>query len=227
MADFYFDVVFRVTSHNLFSDTACRLIAALPIGTAMGMERSLNRKVAGLKTHGLISIASAIASLCGPVLAYSMNMPGDASRLAGQILTGIGFVGAGVIVKKGPYALGVTTAASIFLSACLGIACGLGFPLLSLLVIILMSVYSKVVRWIAPNDELACTRLVTLRVKVNEVNRLRQSLPQSARLKSFRRLEDDREIVLALKMMGWDEVDRVIDNVVKNFDVSVLDTDTT
>ena len=95
-----------------------RLLAATAAGAAVGLEREINNKSAGLRTNTLVSIGAAIYVLIS--LELLNESEGDASRIVGQIITGIGFLGAGVILHRGPSVHGLTTAATIWCSAALG-----------------------------------------------------------------------------------------------------------
>lgn len=95
-----------------------RLLAATAAGAAVGLEREINNKSAGLRTNTLVAIGAAIYVLIS--LEVLNESEGDASRIVGQIITGIGFLGAGVILHRGPSVHGLTTAATIWCSAALG-----------------------------------------------------------------------------------------------------------
>ena len=106
-----------------------RLGAALILGSALGLNRDLHGKPAGLRTHALVSLGAAVAAI------VSLGIPGETksmdanaiSRVLQGILTGIGFLGAGVILRDpNGHVTGLTTAATIWICAALGVACGLG-----------------------------------------------------------------------------------------------------
>ena len=110
-----------------------RLLAALAIGGLIGLERSLHGRPAGFRTHSLVCLASALLML---VTVYQLHwmtevpldtIRGDPTRMAQGIMTGIGFLGAGVIFKEGLNVRGLTTAASIWITAAIGILVGIGF----------------------------------------------------------------------------------------------------
>jgi len=111
-------------------EIALRLSAALILGSALGLNRELHGKPAGLRTHGLVSLGAALATI------VSLGFPGESksidpnavSRVLQGILTGIGFLGAGVILRDpNGHVTGLTTAATIWICAGLGVACGLGY----------------------------------------------------------------------------------------------------
>ena len=111
---------------------AVNLLAATVIGSLVGLERTYNGRVAGFRTHAIVAIAAASAM----TIAYAPALlpaayPGqpvrlDATRLAQGVMTGVGFLGGGVIFKEGANIQGLTTAASIWATAAIGLLCGLG-----------------------------------------------------------------------------------------------------
>ena len=112
------------------SDIVVRLSAALVLGSAVGLSRALRGKAAGVRTHGLVSLAAAVATMAAVGFArQSESMdPTTISRVLQGILTGIGFLGGGVILRdRTGQVSGLTTAATIWLCAVLGITCGLGY----------------------------------------------------------------------------------------------------
>lgn len=111
-------------------EVVLRLGAALLVGALLGLNRELKDKPAGLKTHSLVSLGAAMLTLVGiSFTASSIVLSGDPiSRVVQGIITGIGFLGGGVILRDDSRhtVYGLTTAATIWLAACLGIACGAG-----------------------------------------------------------------------------------------------------
>ena len=115
-----------------------RLLLAAVLGGAIGAERELNDQAAGLRTHMLLTIGACLFTL---VSAYGFGAgPRDPSRLAAQIVTGIGFLGGGAIVRHGLTVKGLTTAASIWATASVGVAVGAGQYLLGVGGAVLVSV---------------------------------------------------------------------------------------
>ncbi len=103
-----------------------RLILAAVIGGFIGIEREVSNRPAGLRTHILVTVGSALITL---VSSDAFGGIGDPSRIAAQIVTGIGFLGAGTIIKTGNSIKGLTTAASLWISAGIGMAIGAGYYL--------------------------------------------------------------------------------------------------
>ncbi len=114
--------------HAATVDVAMRLIAATLIGIGIGLDRELRHKPAGLKTHALVALGAALVTVVTASLS-SLNHPNiDAlSRVIPGIVAGVGFLGGGAILKSNDEMVqGLTTAASIWVVASLGIACGAG-----------------------------------------------------------------------------------------------------
>ena len=110
------------------ADILIRLLAAFVVGTALGLNRDLHRKAAGVRTIGIVSMASAMLVMASG--GVGPGQPGftEVSRIIQGVLTGIGFLGAGVIVRGEAEAQvhGLTTAAIIWLAAGMGVLCGIG-----------------------------------------------------------------------------------------------------
>src|SRR6185295_12105183 len=130
--------------HAEYVDMILRLLAALGAGTLIGYERSFHGRPAGLRTHVLVCLASATLMLVTVFEDYWVRMAGEArldpTRMAQGIMTGIGFLGAGVIVKEGMSVRGLTTAASIWITAAIGVLAGVGLyvPMLFAVVLTLL-----------------------------------------------------------------------------------------
>jgi putative Mg2+ transporter-C (MgtC) family protein len=110
--------------------TVLRLGAALLLGSILGLNRELHGKAAGLRTHALVCVGAAVAALLalGPPSGWATVDPNAISRVVQGILTGVGFLGAGVILRDPMgHVTGLTTAATIWICAVLGIVCGLGY----------------------------------------------------------------------------------------------------
>jgi len=104
-----------------------RLVVAGVLGALVGWERELERKPAGVRTYGAVAIGAAAFTYIG-ILAYGPGDPGG--RLAAQIITGIGFLGAGTIIRAQGQVIGLTTAAGMWVIAAIGMAIGAGLFIL-------------------------------------------------------------------------------------------------
>lgn len=108
-----------------------RLGISLLLGVCIGIERQLHKHAAGLRTFTLICLGSTLAMLVSIYICQTNTElhNGDPGRIAAQVLTGIGFIGAGLIIKTLDGITGLTTAASIFMTAVIGLAIGCGMIL--------------------------------------------------------------------------------------------------
>lgn len=105
-----------------------RLLLAMLFGGLLGMERAMKRRAAGLRTFALVSLGSACAMVTNQYLFLTLENSGDPSRMAAQVISGIGFLGVGTIVVTAKnHVTGLTTAAELWTSAIMGLAVGSGF----------------------------------------------------------------------------------------------------
>ena len=142
MAQEYFEIVFR-------------LIAALLAGGLIGLERSHRGRPAGFRTHALVCLASSLLMLVTvyethwiPRAGPGANVVLDPTRMAQGIMTGIGFLGAGAIIKEGYAVRGLTTAASIWVTAAIGILTGIGFYFAAVVGTVLALGTLSLFRWV-------------------------------------------------------------------------------
>jgi putative Mg2+ transporter-C (MgtC) family protein len=105
-------------------ELATRILTAALLGTLLGIERELRQKSAGLRTNILISVGAALFTVMSYELAADGS--GDPGRIAAQIVTGIGFLGAGAIMRTDSGIQGLTTAATVWVNAAVGVAAGGG-----------------------------------------------------------------------------------------------------
>ncbi|MCI8701241.1 MAG: MgtC/SapB family protein [Turicibacter sp.] len=133
--------------YQLFTDTILRTLLSMFIGGLIGWERENTHRPAGLRTHMLVSVGACVVMQLGAYnsthIAAQFNI--DPSRLGAQVISGIGFLGAGTIIKEGTTIKGLTTAASLWVVACLGLTIGAGAYILaivgSLSVLITLTVF--------------------------------------------------------------------------------------
>src|SRR5690554_1159170 len=110
-----------------------RILISFALGALIGLEREMNNQPAGLRTHILISIGSTLVMLISIYVPQGAGYTGDPGRMAAQVVSGIGFLGAGAILKFGADIKGLTTAASIWAMAAVGMAVGAGMYGISLI----------------------------------------------------------------------------------------------
>lgn len=111
-------------------DIVLRLVCALIVGVVIGTEREYTHRPAGMRTHMLVALGACVVMIIGQLIFDQYREYGatpDPARMAAQVITGVGFLGAGTIMKEGPTVKGLTTAASLWATACLGLAAGAGY----------------------------------------------------------------------------------------------------
>lgn len=150
-----------------FADISIRVIVALFAGLLIGFERELSHHPAGLKTHSLVCMGSALTGLITSEMALMVTnfaefeaesaaygrVNLDISRIAAGVVTGIGFIGAGCIMKSkdGTIVTGITTAATLWVTANIGFAIGMGYLWMSLLVVIVVIVTNLAIKYLENN----------------------------------------------------------------------------
>ena len=117
--------------HTLnMGSTLFRLILAMFLGCLIGIDRGMKKRVAGVKTHMIVCMGATLVMMTGDFIHVYSNGAGigDTARLGAQVVSGIGFLGVGTIIVTGQrHVSGLTTAASLWTSACIGLAVGIGF----------------------------------------------------------------------------------------------------
>ncbi len=143
------------------------LLGALILGLIVGYERSYHGRAAGMRTYGLVCMAAAALTVIAGYPTYwygghvNPHLASDPTRIIQGVVTGIGFLGAGVIVREGLNISGLTTAASIWASSAIGVMVGVGFYvsaiLLTLLSALCMMWISKLESWLPSRPAIAVT----------------------------------------------------------------------
>lgn len=133
MSNFFQQTIDLLKGMNAVS-MVFRILLATMIGGFIGSERERRGRSAGLRTHILICLGAAITGMIGLYLNCELGLSSDPMRLSAQVISGIGFIGAGTIIldHQGRHVIGLTTAAGIWTTATLGIAIGVGFYLAAL-----------------------------------------------------------------------------------------------
>lgn len=158
------DSVWHITNLELL----LRLCMATILGGLIGIERERNNHPAGFRTHILVCLGSTtimLLSIYGfSAFAYEYNVRMDPARLAAQVISGIGFLGAGAILRNGNMVTGLTTAASIWVVAAIGLCVGAGFYLVAFIstVLVLTSLYvlNKFDRWLLKGRHIHDVKLI-------------------------------------------------------------------
>lgn len=131
-----------------------RLLAATVMGAAIGIEREYHAKEAGIRTHLLVALGSCLFMILS---AYGFDAflakdhtSFDPSRIASQVVTGIGFIGAGTIILQKQVVRGLTTAAGLWVTAAIGLACGIGMYVIAIVTTVLVLVSLGVINIYLP-----------------------------------------------------------------------------
>lgn len=128
-------------------ETVMRLICAMLVGLVIGTEREYTHRPAGMRTHILVALGACTVSILGEYIFMHYSSTADPARLSAQVVTGVGFLGAGTIMREGVNVKGLTTAASVWAVACLGIAAGFGHYMLALAGMVLILLTLTVFEW--------------------------------------------------------------------------------
>lgn len=120
------DYILTITSSFWFQ-TILKLVLGFLLAGIIGLERSSWNKPAGFRTHSLVGISAVLIMLCGEYIAEKYNA--DPTRIPAQLLSGIGFIGAGTILRDGFNVKGLTTAAGLLAVTCIGLSIGAGYYL--------------------------------------------------------------------------------------------------
>jgi len=174
---------------------ASRLLLAMLAGGIIGLERALHGREAGFRTHALVCVSSSSLLMVLMVFQwqlipeqYMATARADPTRLAQGIMTGIGFLGAGVIIKEGLSVRGLTTAASIWMTASIGIVIGMGFYYPAFFATGLTVITLSIFRWIEnmlPSQTYARFRVRFIREKKTYDEALLRELIAEHQIKSF------------------------------------------
>jgi putative Mg2+ transporter-C (MgtC) family protein len=200
-----------------------RILVAMGLGALIGWERERRGQPAGLRTHIILCIGSALAMILSINLAYPNN---DPARLAAQVITGIGFLGAGAIFRYGTGVKGLTTATSLWTMGIIGLACGMGMFLVAAGTTILLLF---VLYWVEKLEIRYIHQAVNFNVEVVAANRkgllkdLKKILSEPPRSISTTQItrdmvEDVIEITFNVRSTNEDQTDDLVSRLsaVKN-----------
>lgn len=123
-------------------ESILKIFIAVLVGGLIGLERESSKRPAGLRTHILVCVASTMVMDINLMIAQQY-ITADPMRLGAQVISGMGFLGAGTIIKEGPTVKGLTTAAGLWAVACLGLVIGAGFYLMALFAALVMLITLK------------------------------------------------------------------------------------
>ena len=164
---------------------ALDLVLASILGFLIGLERKFRSKEAGIRTHTVVCFGSALMML---ISKYAFGDSVDTSRVAAQIVTGIGFLGAGIIVYKKNVAHGLTTAAGIWATAGVGMACGGGLWLIAIIAaLILVSV-----QWLLHLKIFRNKRTYSIKIVFTETSDERHKIKELFNIERYNKLVVER-----------------------------------
>ena len=172
-----------------------RLLTATLCGAAIGIERSMKNRPAGFRTHILVCLGGAVAAVTAHFIYLVLQLPTDVTRLGGQVITGLGFIGAGtIIVTKKMSIKGLTTAAGLWTTGIVGLAAGSGFYegalLGTALVLLTEATLARLGARIKPRPEFALDLLYNDKDALNAVMRYCKDKHMSIRNLQIHTLED-------------------------------------
>lgn len=122
------------------ASAVCKLVLSMLLGAVIGIERRRKGQIAGMRTFALISMGATLVMLISIYIpqVYLGLKNGDPGRIAAQVVSGVGFLGAGAIIQMKGSVRGLTTAAGIWMAACIGLAVGAGMYLISIIATLLI-----------------------------------------------------------------------------------------
>lgn len=171
----------EIIFENLW-DILLRFTLSLICGILLGVERKSRQNAVGIRTLVLISISCCLLSLLSVYLAENGLFSGDPTRIASTTVSGIGFIGAGAILKQGLNIRGLTTAAIIFTAAAVGLSCGAGMylPVLITMIIVLIVLFlmNRLEKVIFPATKTKLLHLVVSGLNVSE-NKIEKILTEN------------------------------------------------
>lgn len=180
-------------------DWTLRLVVAALLSGVVGFEREARQKAAGLRTHMLVGLGAALFTLVG---AYAFE-GSDPTRVAAQIVTGVGFLGAGAIFRQGATVKGLTTAAGLWAVAAIGMTAGAGLVagavVATIVTVAILYVLGIIERYMRKRHAVGSTRPVGVTLanlsELNEVVRMTCALDDQAREVGVERMGDDSFVV--------------------------------
>jgi len=216
----WFNTIQVAPSHLHTQSYLPPLLVAMALGYLIGLERRLRHKVAGVRTHMVVAAASCIVTMIG-LYVFDATKMGDASRLPGQILTGITFLGAGVIMKRGFSTSGITTAAMVLLSTAIGICCGFGFILMAITCTVLIVVAVHITYFTNPPDDTG-EHMLLVSCPLDKFDNVRKLFPTRSHIDQFTRDANNIVSVRITAKMSRGDLDKVLSTNVHNPDIVAI-----
>lgn len=196
-----------------------RLFIAGLLGGLIGFEREFRAKEAGLRTHFLVALGSALFML---ISQYAFSGRFDAARVAAQVVSGIGFIGAGVIIFQKNVVRGVTTAAGLWVAGAIGLACGAGMYAIAaaatLMTVICLETMHLITRHYGEKSLTLTISPVTSETLSGILEKIRKS---NIEIDSFNYSDDSAFIYMHLRQRNYqDAINKILD-ITKGFKVEI------
>lgn len=201
MTEFDFEILFR-------------LIASVVLGGMIGFERGINHD-AGLRTHIIVCLGAASIMILSELMVAVYDINSEVLRMGAQVVSGVGFLGAGSIIVDGNRVRGITTAAGLWTTACVGLVVGAGYYLVAFAVVILMLAATLGLRSLKKKLR---SKGTTYTVKIETSNAVQvqkvfeKLVAESAQIKSLR-IEEEGDVsmmYLEIKLPGKVSVEEIV-----------------
>lgn len=195
-----------------------RIFVAMILGGVIGLERSFTRHNAGLRTHILVCVGSATIMVLSESLADKYGIHSEIMRMGAQVVSGIGFLGAGSMIISGSRVKGITTAAGIWATSSVGLAVGCGFYQIAITTVVLMLVAMLGLRSFAKRlEESSESYILRIDIEAQElamgiINKLNTMGVRIINFKSESSAEAV-EVVFEIALLGKDNINGVIDEL--------------
>ncbi len=209
-----------------------RIVIACICGLVIGFERSKRQKEAGIRTHTILAMGCAIMTIVSKYGFIDSSLHGDdydVSRIASNVVTGIGFLGAGVIFVRGGSVRGLTTAAGIWATSGIGLAIGSGLYFIGIVSTILLVLIHIIIHKLFPSMESLQTYELTIKIKKESeaLNRVRSLLDEhNVIVNTFKvkKGNSETEIRFNLRFRKRDCFDDIINKITSDLDVIEVGT---
>jgi len=216
MLDFFVTLTSSDTFHLIF-----RIILASLFGALIGLEREHANRPAGLRTHVLVCVGACLTMLTSEYVSKNIAVTNfDVTRLGAQVISGVGFLGAGTIIRTGNTVKGLTTAASIWAVACVGLATGIGYyagATITTFIIFLILAYFKVLVGSAYNHDVVRELFIKLSYSQELLDKIKLLFTENKIIINNIKLKSDNEnmthAILYLSMSQNTNITQLIENI--------------
>lgn len=196
-----------------------RLFIAGILGGLIGFEREVRAKEAGLRTHFIVALGSALFMI---ISQYAFSGRFDASRVAAQVVSGIGFIGAGVIIFQKNVVRGVTTAAGLWVAAAIGLACGSGMYDIAIAATLLTLLCLEAMHWISKKYGEKNVSVTVSPIKGEDLPELLEDIKKTgAEVHSFNLMQDTASVQVLVKQRYYTATVNKLLECTKDYQVEI------